>query len=116
MQIIGKEQVDSACEKHREWCPSLRRWLKIMEDAQWRNFTDIRQTFGSASRVTPQVTSYVIFNIASNKARLLTVIDYEDKIVAVDDVLTHADYDRKDLEHARSARKIRVEVSGSHCD
>lgn len=93
MLIAGREGIDAACTKHSDWRSSLQRWVTITEDAHWQNFADIRKTFASASRVTP----YVIFNIAGNKARLLTVIDYEDQIVAVEGVLTHTEYDRKDF-------------------
>ena len=93
MRIVGKEKIDSASRKHAEWSSSLRRWVRIAEGACWKNFALVRQTFSSASRVGV----HVIFNIAGNKARLVTVIDYEDQLVAVESVLTHAEYVRKDF-------------------
>lgn len=93
MLIAGGGILDSACAKHRDWCSSLNRWCTITENAHWHNFAEVRQTFGSASQVTP----YVIFNIAGNKARLVTVINYEDQIVGIESVLAHAEYDRKDF-------------------
>jgi mRNA interferase HigB len=91
MQIVGREKIAAACRKHPEWGASLRAWVRIAESAQWKNFADVRYSFSSASYVSP----FVIFNIAHGKARLLTVIDYEEQLVALDSILTHAEYDQE---------------------
>jgi mRNA interferase HigB len=70
---------------------SLRAWVRITEGAPWKNFAEARYSFSSASYVSP----CVIFNIAHGKAWLLTVTEYDGKLVAVDSILTHAEYDRE---------------------
>ena len=35
-----------------------------------------------------------VFNIKGNEYRLLTLVDYENAIVVIKDVLTHAEYDK----------------------
>lgn len=91
MRIVGREKIAAACRKHPQWGASLRVWFRITEDAQWKNFADVRHSFSSAS----YVSRFVIFNIAHGKARLLTVIDYEEQLVALEGILTHAEYDRE---------------------
>lgn len=91
MRIVGREKISAACRKHPEWGASLRAWVRITEGAQWKNFADARRSFSSAS----YGSRFVIFNIAHGKARLLTVVDHEEQLVAVDAILTHAEYDRE---------------------
>lgn len=93
MRIVGREKIATACRKHPEWGASLRVWVRITEDARWKNFADVTRSFSSAS----YVSRFVIFNIAHGKARLLTVIDYGEQLVAVESILTHAEYDREGL-------------------
>jgi len=39
--------------------------------------------------------AYVIFNIAGNKYRLITEVDYAGILVVVDVVMTHAEYSKE---------------------
>ena len=57
------------------------------------HFAGVRQTLNSADRVG----QYVIFNIAQNKARLISIINYRDQRVIVMKILEHARYDRENL-------------------
>jgi mRNA interferase HigB len=93
MLLVGKGEIDNACKKHPDWCPNLGRRVKLTEAAEWKNFAEVRQTFGSAS----SVGEYVIFDIAGNKARLVTIIAYKEKLVAVEGVLSHAEYDKRNF-------------------
>jgi mRNA interferase HigB len=70
----------------------LTRWYKVVRLAEWQNFAEVKQQFGS-------VDAYhrcVIFNLGGNKFRLIAAIHYNTQIVYVRNVLTHADYDRED--------------------
>lgn len=90
MQIVGLEAIDAALKKESNWKPSLDRWDKIVSEAAWKDFSDVRKTFGNASRVGGKV----VFNISGNKARLISLINYELRIVIVEQVLSHNDYDK----------------------
>jgi mRNA interferase HigB len=75
--------------KHADWRASLKNWKRIVSNADWRNNSDIQQTFDTAD----PVGRYVIFNIAHNKARLVSFVDFTDKSVTVKEIISHADYD-----------------------
>ncbi len=59
-----------------------------MKSNDFKHFSQLRQTFGSADYVKP----YTVFNIAGNKYRLISLINYVVTIVMVKDVLTHIEY------------------------
>jgi mRNA interferase HigB len=92
VQIVGRDRVEEAYKKHPGWKASLKRWLKVIAEAEWNNFSDVLQTYASAS----SVVNYVIFNIANNEARLESVVNYGEKRVIVTAVMTHKEYDKKD--------------------
>lgn len=91
-QIIGRDKVEAAHKKHPGWKASLKRWLKVVAEAEWNSFTDVRQTYASAS----SVGKYVIFDIANNEARLESIVNYREKRVIVTAVITHKEYEKKD--------------------
>lgn len=92
MQIIGQKKVDQAARDHADWRASLRTWTTIVKGADWKNNSDIQQTLNTAE----PVGIYVIFDIAHNKARLVSIVDFTDKRVTVKEIVSHARYDRKD--------------------
>lgn len=72
----------------------LKAWHAIVSKASWRHFPDVKAQFGSASAVGERV----VFNIAGNKYRLVTYINFEFYTVYVRFVGTHAEYDALDIE------------------
>ncbi|MFZ1111744.1 MAG: type II toxin-antitoxin system HigB family toxin [Candidatus Acidiferrales bacterium] len=93
MQIVGREVIDAACKKHAQWRASLHAWIRIVSGVQWKHFADVRLTLKSAD----QVGRHVIFNIAQNKARLISIINYQAQRVVVEEVIDHATYNREDF-------------------
>ena len=71
----------------------LRVWYKRTQKADWSSPADIKQVIGSASILKG---GRVVFNIAGNKYRLVTQIDYRCKRVYIRFVGTHAQYDKID--------------------
>ena len=61
-----------------------------MRQNEFKHFPHLKQTFGSADYVRP----HTIFNIAGNKYRLISIIQYEISAVSIQNVMTHAEYDR----------------------
>ena len=52
---------------------ALERWYQIAEEAEWRNFSDIRTDFPDADYVGNQ---HYVFNIRGNRYRLVVVIKF----------------------------------------
>ncbi len=92
MQIIGQKKIDDAHKKHSGWRASLRNWTTIVKGAEWTCNNDIQQTFNTAD----PVGKYVVFNIAGNQARLAAVVNFEEKLVIIKEIVSHAVYDRKE--------------------
>lgn len=89
MHIITSARLKEFYEKYPDAEKSLRTWNKLTKLAQWQNFAELRETFGSAD----QVGKLTVFDIGGNKYRLIAYIDYQTKKVFIRHVLTHTEYD-----------------------
>jgi mRNA interferase HigB len=92
MHIISRRKLREFSEDHPDAGAALDHWYNAARRAIWRNFADVRATFGSAD----QVGHFVVFNIGGNKFRLIVRIYYEDAVMLIRHVLTHEAYDRGD--------------------
>lgn len=90
MELIRRERIREFIRRRPDSGPSLRAWQQNMAANLFENFVGLKGVFGSADYVRP----HTVFNIAGNKYRLISSVDYELQTVSVEDVLTHADYDR----------------------
>lgn len=72
---------------------ALERWYQIAEEAEWRNFSDIRTDFPDADYVGNQ---HYVFNIRGNRYRLVVVIKFTIGRLFVRFVGTHSEYDKID--------------------
>lgn len=68
----------------------LSAWYKLARHAEWANFGNLRQTFGSADRVG----NCVVFDVGNNRFRLIGRVNYANGIIYVLKVMDHAEYDR----------------------
>ncbi|WP_444366167.1 type II toxin-antitoxin system HigB family toxin [Prevotella sp.] len=69
----------------------LERWYQIAEDAEWKNFSDIRVDFPNADYVGNQ---HYVFNIKGNNYRLIVVIKFTINRIFIRFVGTHKEYDK----------------------
>ena len=87
-------------ELHPDAEPSLRRWDRVARAAAWTDLQSVRSDFASADGVRVESgKTAVVFNIAGNKYRLITVIHYNTGTIFTRHVLTHAAYDREQWKH-----------------
>ena len=84
------EELEKFAEKHTDAEGRLRRWSSTVEAAEWRNPLDMKMTF----RTADVVGSQTVFNIGGNNYRLIARVNYALQIVRVQQVLTHAEYDK----------------------
>lgn len=73
----------------------LKAWYAVAKEADWANFAQIKEQFGSASAVGDRV----VFNIAGNKYRLVVYVNYGFRTIYVRFVGTHAEYDNVDVKN-----------------
>ena len=66
------------------------RFYKVVKQAAWMKFADVKATFGTAD----QVGDLVVFNIGGHKYRVIARIDYRRARVYIRHVLTHDEYDK----------------------
>lgn len=71
----------------------LRAWFREAARGDWATPADVKSAFGSASVLR---NSRIVFNIASNKYRLVVRVNYPYRIMYVRFVGTHAEYDEID--------------------
>jgi len=62
---------------------------------QWKHFPELKRTFPAADYAPESGT--VIFNIGGNKYRLIARVDFEERILSVEAVMTHEDYEKETL-------------------
>jgi mRNA interferase HigB len=92
MHIISRRKLREFSQDHPDAREALDHWYNAARKAIWRNFSDLRATFGSAD----QVGHFVVFNIGGNEYRLIARIYFKDAVILIRHVLTHKEYDRGD--------------------
>lgn len=80
---------------------ALDAWFAEVRKSRWRNMSDVKRLYRSASVVTSE---RIVFNIKGNDYRLIVSVDFEKSIVWIKWIGSHAAYDRID------AREINYEV------
>ena len=90
MRLLGRDQIESFSRKHPDSTSGLKSWAQAIESNSFQHFVELKKTFGTADQVKP----HTVFNIAGNKYRIIALVHYQLQSVAVEEVLTHRDYDR----------------------
>ena len=98
MRIIAKRTLREFWESSPEYGDAqgqLEAWHQRVLRASWKTPHDIKAIHGNASILK---NGRVVFNIAGNKYRLITAVDYERQVVFVKFIGTHEQYDKIDAE------------------
>lgn len=90
MELVGKSLLRKDALRHGDTRRVIEAWIKIVEEAQWSDLTDVKKTYRSAD----YVKGLTVFNIKGNSYRLIVVIDYSLKLVVYEAFLTHSEYDK----------------------
>jgi mRNA interferase HigB len=65
-------------------------WYKAAVNADWENFAELKQTFGTAD----QVGNCVVFDVGNNRFRLIGRVNYARGIIYVLRPMDHQEYDK----------------------
>ena len=92
MRITGRDKLTKFSKKHNQVKSALDAWFTEVEDAIWQSSQDIKDRYSSADFLAE---NRVIFNIKGNHYRLVVKVRYQNGIVAIEWVGTHAEYDKR---------------------
>lgn len=91
MRVISKKALVEFWTTHPNAQAPLDAWYRLFKKAEFANFAEVKQVFGSADRVPPD---HLVFNIGGNKYRLVVSVGFQVQICWIKRVMTHEEYDR----------------------
>lgn len=92
MQIINLPLLQAFKQKYADSRKQLEQWQKDVEIQQWLTPQDIKAQYQSADFLAD---NRVIFNIRGNHYRLVVKVRFQNGMVLLEWVGTHAEYDKK---------------------
>lgn len=90
MRIISEKRIRDFYKSHSESENAMRNWILTVRAADWKNFSDVRETFNSADTYQ----KCVIFNVGGNNYRIIGMVEFEKHLVFIRAALTHKEYDK----------------------
>ncbi len=90
MHIISKSAWREFVKTYPDSEIALARWHKLMVKTEFVHLAALKAVFPSVD----YVDGFYVFNIGGNKYRLIAEIYFDDDVVLVRHVLTHAQYDK----------------------
>ncbi|NWF36947.1 type II toxin-antitoxin system HigB family toxin [Mariprofundus sp. KV] len=91
MRILGREKLLKCGKKHADAKKALDAWFQEAKESSWKTTQDIKKRYRSADFLAG---NRVIFNIMGNRYRLVVKVRYQNGIIAIEWVGTHAEYDK----------------------
>ena len=82
---------------------ALDAWFDEVKKARWRNTSDVKRSYATASIVT---ADRIVFNVKGNAYRLVVAVDFGKDIVWIKWIGTHRDYDRIDVTEVDYEKRI----------
>jgi mRNA interferase HigB len=97
MHIISYKRIREFGEVHADSVDALDNWFKVASRAKWSDLIAVQSVFSKAEAVS----NFTVFNIKGNRYRLIVSIDYEEQLIYIKYILTHAEYDKEKWKNDR---------------
>ena len=95
MRIIAKKTLRDFWERHPDSEQSLKAWHLEFREAEWATPAQLKDLYSSASIL---VNNRVVFDVEGNKYRLIVWIRYQQNMVHIKWLGTHAEFDHVNAE------------------
>lgn len=93
--MVGVKKLEKFMARHSRAKSCLSTWLQDAKDSTWETPQDIKNRYNSADFLK---NNRIIFNIGGNNFRLVVLVRYQNGIVMIDKIGTHAEYDKWNLD------------------
>lgn len=90
MHIITRRRITEIKTLYPNCASALAGWLKIVEENEFKNFSELKATFNSVDKVD----DLYVFDIGGNKLRLIASIHFNRQKLFIRHILTHQAYDK----------------------
>jgi len=90
MVIITKGAIHEFSKRQPRATQPLNDWFDKTQDADWKDFKDVKSTFNSVDFIG---NDRFVFNIGGNNYRLVGMIHFTIRTVYIRAILTHREYD-----------------------
>ena len=94
MKLVGLLLLEEFKQAHADARGPLDSWRSNVERVHWDGPHDIKKEYPSASILGDKK---IIFNIKGNKYRLVVKVKYQNGIVMIEWVGTHAEYSKQNF-------------------
>jgi mRNA interferase HigB len=98
MQLVGLIKLDAFKKSHADSRGPLDVWQAEVQVAEWTGPQDVKDRYPSASFLAD---NRVIFNIKGNTYRLVVKTRYQNGIMLIEWIGTHAEYDKQNFADRR---------------
>lgn len=89
MKIVHWGRARKFFQQHKSAEEPLKQWRATAQEADWKNFPDVRRTFNTADGVKGKI----VFDIKGNEVRLIAIGQFQNGTLYIRHVLTHEEYD-----------------------
>lgn len=97
MRVVTYKRIQEFTVKNADAKIPLNTWYYITSNKNWKNLSDIKNTFNSVDFIG---NNRYVFNIKGNNYRLITIISFNAQKVYIRFIGTHAEYDKiKDIKN-----------------
>lgn len=92
MKVLGRDKLIAFAQRHANAKKALDVWFYEASKAAWHSPQDIKANYRSADFLAD---NRVIFNIKGNQYRLVIKVKYQNGVVLIEWIGTHAEYDKQ---------------------
>ncbi len=104
MRIITRAVFDDAAKRHPNNASSIQRIYKLLKSCRFSSPDDLKRSLPSLDNFRYKNRWWIV-DIAGNNLRLIAFISFEQQIVYVKHIVTHAEYDKLCRQYAKEADK-----------